>query len=209
MPSDEPNPEPRLYSVLDDATWPGTLEVLEGGGQKALFYSADETLTAEANFGVEVGDDVYRFLTGLDEDTSPPTGGQLTALQAYHHEGPCTSGPQLSLLAEMTLGADDGGLTLYELELTREDGAIERLVTLRSVVYLGEGDCVENLPLTPGERLSARSRALDYAGGTSAWSEPIEARVPRRACAAAPEAPPVLGAALVLAALTRRRRSPR
>ena len=66
---DEPDPEPRLYSVFDSATWPGTLEVLEGGGQKALFYRADETLTPDANFGVEVGEDVYRFLTGAELDT--------------------------------------------------------------------------------------------------------------------------------------------
>jgi hypothetical protein len=43
---------------------------------------------------------------------------------------------------------DDGGLTLYEIELTREDDVVERLVTLRSVAYLGDGDCVENLPLS-------------------------------------------------------------
>lgn len=205
LPIDEPDPEPRLYSVFDSATWPGALEVLEGGGQKALFYTPDDTLTADASYGVEVGDDVYRFLTGEDLDTTPPTGGALTALTAYHHEGPCTDGPQLSLLAEMTLGQDDGGLTLYEIELTREDGAVERLVTLRSVVYLGQGDCVENLPLTAGERLSARSRALDYAGGASPWSEVIEARVPRRACAAAPAAPSLLPFALALG-LARRRR---
>jgi uncharacterized protein (TIGR03382 family) len=179
--------------------------VLEGGGQKALFYTADDTLTADANYGVEVGDDVYRFLTGADVDTTPPTGGALTNLTAYHHEGPCTSGPQLSLLAEMSLGVDDGGLTLYEIELTREDGLVERLVTLRSVVYLGEGDCVENLPLMPGERLSARSRALDYAGGVSAWSDALEVRVPRRACAAAPAAPSFSALALVVALLFRRR----
>jgi hypothetical protein len=52
---------PRLYSVFDSATWPGSLEVLEGGGQKALFYRSDDTLTADANYGVEVGEDVYRF----------------------------------------------------------------------------------------------------------------------------------------------------
>ena len=206
LPSDEPDPEPRLYSVFDSATWPGTLEVLEGGGQKALFYRSDDTLTADANYGVEVGEDVYRFLTGAEVDTTPPTGGALTKLTAYHHEGPCTTGPQLSLLAEMSPGVDDGGLTLYEIELTREDDVVERLVTLRSVAYLGDGDCVENLPLTPGERLSARSRALDYAGGVSAWSEVFEVRVPRRACAAAPAAPSFGAFAVALAFVLRRRR---
>lgn len=206
LPIDEPDPTPRLYSVFDSATWPGSLEVLEGGGQKALFYTPDDTLTADANYGVEVGDDVYRFLTGAEVDTSPPTGGALTQLRAYHHEGPCTDGPQLSLLAEMSLGVDDGGLTLYEIELTREDDVVERLVTLRSIVYLGEGDCVENLPLSPGERLSARSRALDYAGGVSAWSETFEVRVPRSACAAAPAAPSLGALAVVLAMSLRRRR---
>ena len=180
--------------------------MLEGGGQKALFYQADETLTADANYGVEVGDDVYRFLTGTAVDTTPPTGGGLTNLTAYHHEGPCTDGPQLSLLAEMSLGVDDGGLTLYEIEVTREDDVVERLITLRSVVYLGEGDCVENLPLVPGERLSARSRALDYAGGVSAWSDSFEVRVPRRSCAAAPAAPSLGAVVVALAALVRRRR---
>jgi uncharacterized protein (TIGR03382 family) len=180
--------------------------VLEGGGQKALFYRSDDTLTADANYGVEVGEDVYRFLTGAEVDTTPPTGGALTKLTAYHHEGPCTTGPQLSLLAEMSPGVDDGGLTLYEIELTREDDVVERLVTLRSVAYLGDGDCVENLPLTPGERLSARSRALDYAGGVSAWSEVFEVRVPRRACAATPATPSFGALAIVLAVVLRRRR---
>ncbi|MEY3212336.1 MAG: hypothetical protein RIT28_2817, partial [Pseudomonadota bacterium] len=64
---------------------------------------------------------------------------------------------------------------------------------------------VENLPLVPGERLSARSRALDYAGGVSGWSEVFEVRVPRRACAAAPAAPSVGAVLAVLVLLLRRR----
>lgn len=205
--SGEPEPVVTLEVLDTDAELPGVLSAVEAERETAWFFTPDAPLPPLTELVLTLDGLGDLITTGEAADTTPPTGGGLLHAEAHqtHRRGPgaCPAGVQRSLTLEMDPAGDVGSLALYELELTREDDAVEGFVFSRPVDWLGQGECRDNLAWTPGERLRLRSRAVDYAANAGDWSEPLELRTPR--CQPVP-GPAGLTLGLAALAFARRRR---
>lgn len=179
---------PRTLALVDEATGATvdstTVWIESRGRQGYAVLTPDQALSPDTLYSVSDGDRTTAFTTGTETDITPPDVPRIadrsTIASPEFLEVACgivqssSCGTAAFVVLDLMSPSEDV-LTEVQVIPDSDEGLVMTAFSMDDTVYAGEGACLSNMSrLTLETGGEVQIRAVDRAGLTSPWTEPMD-----------------------------------